>query len=157
MKEILYLMTALLALSAARAEPRNPLDVLQLKSLTETLERPLFQPSRRPPAPTSVATPEREPPAFDGRPVALGPPPFELVGAVVGKDIAIALVRNKTTSEIVRLRQGDDAEGWRVVTIESQTVTLEGYGSTHSIALFQLPTTPAEVAGLKNADPPADR
>ena len=149
MKRIVPLLAMLLALAPARAEPRNPLDALRLEDLSATRERPLFRPDRRAPAPVPVAASAPEPPPVDERPVALGPPPFDLVGAVVGKDTAIALLRNRTSNEVVRLRQGDDAEGWRVSSIALRAVTLERDGRLQSLALAAPSAAPAgaEVAG----------
>jgi len=148
MKGIACLLATLLALAPARAEPRNPLDALQLEALTATRERPLFRPDRHAPALVPIATPTPEPPPTDDHPVALGPPPFDLVGAVVGRDMAIALLRNHATNEVVRLRQGDDADGWRIGAIALRTVTLERDGRTQSLALSAPVAAPtgAEVA-----------
>jgi general secretion pathway protein N len=156
MKSTLLLLAALLALTPARAEPRNPLDALQLGALTATRERPLFRPSRRPPPPAAVATPAPEPPPPDERPVALEPPPFDLLGAVVGADVAIALLRNRATGEVLRLRQGEDAAGWRVGTIERRTVTLEREGVRQSLALSAPLAAPAESTSEAQSTQPAD-
>ena len=87
----------LLACGTAHGEPRNPLDALRLEDLTATRERPLFRPTaaRRLPFP-SRRRPNPRPWRTNG---LQQPPPFELVGAVVGRGAAIALLRNKTTDE----------------------------------------------------------
>jgi general secretion pathway protein N len=161
MRRIIGLLAALLTLAPGYAETRNPLEALPLDALTATRERPLFRPTRRPPPPVPVAAPAPEPPP-DAAPVAVAEsPPFDLVGAVVGKDTAIALLRNRATNQILRLRPGDDAEGWRVATIGSRTVALERDGRTQSLALLATSPADAEVAGEPEpaesaAAPPAE-
>jgi general secretion pathway protein N len=143
------LLAALLASAPTRAETRNPLDALRLEDLTVTRERPLFRSTRRPPLAAPVAAPTAEPPQVEEQTATLQPPPFDLIGAVVGKDTAIALLRNKSTNQIVRMRAGDEAEGWRVTTIGSRTVALERDGRTQSLALSapSAASAGAEVAG----------
>jgi len=149
MKRTACLLAALLASGSAGAETRNPLDALRLEDLAVTRERPLFRATRRPPLAAPVATPAAEPPPAVEQTAALEPPPFDLIGAVVGNDTAIALLRNKSSREVVRMRMGDEAEGWRVTTIGSRTVALERDGRTQSLALSAPSAEPAgaEVAG----------
>lgn len=149
MRRMMGLLAALLTIAPVGAEPRNPLDALPLDALTATRERPLFRPTRRPPAPVPVVAPAPESPPDAASVAVTAPPPFDLVGAVVGRDTAIALLRNRTTNQILRLRPGDDAEGWRVATIGSRTVALERDGRTQSLALLATPPPPADaqVAG----------
>jgi general secretion pathway protein N len=149
MKRTACLLAALLAAAPTGAETRNPLDALRLEDLAATRERPLFRPTRRPPLAAPVAAPAAEPPQVEEQTAALEPPPFDLIGAVVGKDAAIALLRNKSTGQVVRMRAGDEAEGWRVATIGSRTVAFERDGRTQSLALAAPSAAPAgaEVAG----------
>jgi general secretion pathway protein N len=143
MKRALFLGLALLPYGAAHAEPRNPLDALKLEDLSATRERPLFVATRRAPAPMRAETPPPAPPPVEEKAVALGPPPFDLIGAVVGKRESIALLRNKTTSEVLRLRPGEEAEGWRVGAVGLRSVALERDGRKESLALAGPPTDPA--------------
>ena len=77
------------------------------------LERPIFSPSRRPPPVESVESP---PPDSDVT--------FTLKGILVDDDVRIALFRSKRNKKAVRLRQGDELEGWTLVQIEADHVTL---------------------------------
>ncbi len=138
------------ACGAGRADPANPLDALRLDDLSATRERPLFASTRRPPPPPRVeAAPEPGPVELKAVAVVVEPPPFDLVGAVVGQGTAFALLRNKTTNEVVRLRPGEDAEGWRVGEIGVRSVSLERDGRHESLALAapQPVAGAAEVAG----------
>jgi general secretion pathway protein N len=141
MKRALTLALALLACAPAFAAPRNPLDALRLKNLTATRARPLFAPSRRPPAPppAQLAAPlDPEPVLTQAAPPA--PPPFELIGAAVGEGVSYVLLRQRATSKVMRLRPGDDAEGWRVGAIGIRSVVLERDGRSDALALT--PTSP---------------
>ena len=125
-RALLFACTLLGASAAPGAEAPavttagNPLESLRLEDLAVTRERPLFSPTRRPsPAPVVV----RE------------PPPFDLVGAVVGENMSFALLRNRATSEVLRLRPGDDAEGWRVGAVSIRSVALERDGHSEMLTL----------------------
>ena len=148
------------ASGAAWAGPANALDALRLEDLSATRERPLFAPTRRPPPPPHVeAAPEPAPVEVKAVAVVAEPPPFDLVGAVVGQGTAFALLRNKTTNEVRRLRPGEDDEGWRVGEIGLRSVALERDGRRESLALAapQPMATAAEVAGEPApADPSGD-
>lgn len=145
------------------AGPANPLDGLRLEDLSATRERPLFAPTRRPPPAPSVEAPP-PPPVVEVKAVAVvaEPPPFDLVGSVVGAESAFVLLRNKTSSLVVRLRAGEEAEGWRVGEIGLRSVALEREGRHESLALAApQPTSAApEIAGDPaqvdpSAEPPA--
>ncbi|MGD0719789.1 MAG: hypothetical protein ABR970_01915 [Roseiarcus sp.] len=151
MRRAFCLVLALLPLEPVGADAQNPLDTLRLEDLTATRDRPLFAPTRRPPpaSPVRVEAPTPEAPTPGEEVVALAPPPFDLIGAVVGKGKAFALLRNRATNKVVRLRPGDDAEGWRVGAIGVRSVALERDGREESLALAapQPVAATAEVAG----------
>ena len=166
MKGAPWLVSALLLFAPARAETPapattvgNPLDNVRLEDLRATRERPLFSPSRRPPPPPAARVEAPPPPAppIEEKAAAIEPPPFDLVGAVVGEGVSYALLRNRTTSKVTRFRPGEDAEGWRVGVVSLRSVALERDGRKESLALAGPPATPqgdpgAEVAG----EPPDD-
>ena len=62
----------------------NPLWGIPLKTLSNTRDRPVFSPSRRPP-PVAVAEPEVSKPLPPPRKVAVEPPPLSLVGTITGE------------------------------------------------------------------------
>jgi general secretion pathway protein N len=124
------------ATPGGQAEPRgNPLWAIPLSSLTATRERPIFLPSRRPPAP-AVAGP---PPA----PVRPPPPPpaepdrprLALVGAVAGDSEGIAIFLDQTTRGIVRLRTGENHSGWILRSVKGREATLQKDRETVLLAL----------------------
>jgi len=106
-------------------EPRgNPLWAIPLSSLKVTRERPIFAPSRRPPV---VAAPA---PATE---LVRAPPPPEpeeplrlaLTGTIAGGPVEVAVLIDKTTQQIVRLRTGESHEGWILRSVRGREVTME--------------------------------
>jgi general secretion pathway protein N len=122
--------TAHLAVQSA-----NPLTQLRLEDLSATRDRPLFSVTRRPP-PRPAAPPATEAP----QPVAVRdsppePPPFDLIGAVVGGANKVVLLRNRATSAVERLREGGALEGWRVEGVKPRSVSLERDGRIETLHL----------------------
>ena len=94
--------------TAAPTVVANPLWAVPLSALTATRTRPLFTPSRRPPAPGVASIPASAP--------RLPPPPqpavpqhpnLTLVGTVAGDNESIAVFVDPTTRDMVRLRTGE--------------------------------------------------
>jgi len=122
--------------SGGREPHGNPLWAIPLSSLTATRERPIFVPSRRPPAPV-VAGP---PPVQRVRPPPPPPPPPErpklaLVGAVVGESEGIAVFVDQNTRDVLRLRTGENHQGWTLRSVKGREATLEKDRETMLLAL----------------------
>jgi general secretion pathway protein N len=109
------------------AEPPsgNPLWALPLKQLSMTRERPIFSPSRRPPPPAStfvapVAVRQQVKPAEPERPAV------SLLGTIIGSstDDQIGVFLDTATQSVVRLRVGEDHQGWVLRLIKSREATL---------------------------------
>ena len=102
----------------------NPLWALPLKQLSITRERPIFSLSRRPPppaTPTYVApVAVRSPP----RPVEPERPSITLLGTILGSTESIGIFFNPTTRDIVRLRVGEDHEGWVLRSVKTREAIL---------------------------------
>ena len=103
----------------------NPLAAIAIQSLSATRERPLFTPSRRPPAPPVVAAPVVAAPA--PAPVEAPPetPPFKLIGTIVGGEESIAIFFNPATNATTRVHAGKEEAGWKVVAVNARAATLE--------------------------------
>jgi general secretion pathway protein N len=112
---------------AAVERPRsagNPLWALPLKQLSITRDRPIFSPSRRPPppatptyvAPVAVRTPPK--------PVEPERPTITLLGTILGTSESIGVFFNPATRDIVRLRVGEDHEGWALRSVKTREATL---------------------------------
>jgi len=116
----------LLSAVAAAAEPPvpagNPLWKLPVTELSITRERPIFSASRRPPTtPTYVApVPVRQP----VKPPEVERPAISLVGTVIGTDVRIGVFLETATSNVVRLRVGEDHQGWMLRLLTAGEVTL---------------------------------
>ena len=95
-------------------------DGLRGGSLAATRDRPLFTQGRRPPA-LATAQPASENPQT----AILSPPPFALIGTVVGDGEKIALVMENATQKVLRLPVGEIASGWSVADVASRSVTLK--------------------------------
>jgi hypothetical protein len=108
----------------AEAPSGNPLWVLPLKQLTTTRERPIFSPSRRPPptptfvAPVAVRTPVKPPEPER--------PAVSLLGTIIGTadDDRIGVFLETSTQNIVRLRVGEDHQGWVLRLVKAREATL---------------------------------
>jgi general secretion pathway protein N len=101
----------------------NPLWGIPVSALTATRERPIFSPTRRPPAPPPEPVPAAETPP---------PPPAEpeqplltLVGTATGETDNVAVVVDQNTKNLVRLHIGEAVSGWYLRSIDSRAMTLE--------------------------------
>jgi hypothetical protein len=123
----------------------NPLAVHSLDLMSATRERPLFSPSRRlpPPPPQPVAR----------LPVITPPPPppnVVLFGTVLEADEARAVVRVAPKNEIIRVRIGEEIEGWKVTQIERRQLVLSLDDRSATFTLFggQVPNSTIGHAAL---------
>src|SRR6266699_2349966 len=99
-----------------RGASGNPLWGIPLRTLTATRERPLFSPSRRPPAPPPVAAPK--PPEAEH-------PPLTIVGTIVGGGDAIGVFINQATNEVIRIHAGQAHEGWVLRSVHGREASFE--------------------------------
>jgi general secretion pathway protein N len=102
----------------------NPLWALPLKQLSIARERPIFSPSRRPPPP---ATPTYVAPVAVRsvpKPVEPEKPSITLLGTILGSTESIGVFFNPATRDIVRLRVGEDHEGWALRSVKAREATL---------------------------------
>jgi hypothetical protein len=112
----------------ATTRPASPLDAYPLDRLSATRERPLFSPSRRPPARPSTPIIAAAPP----------PPPPKLIlfGIVMDSDEARAVVGVGTADKTRRVRIGDDIGGWKVTQIEERQLVLSLDNRSATFTLF---------------------
>ncbi len=95
----------------------NPLAAQPLQRLSTIVDRPLFAPSRRPPAAPVAPAPE---PAASPAP----PPDLVLSGIVMDGKTARAVVRVGAEKRIVHAHVGDNIDGWTVSQIEGRKLVL---------------------------------
>ena len=106
----------------ARALSANPLWAIPLAQLSGTRDRPIFSASRRPP-PVAVAS----------EPVVVQPPPrkkeietpqLSLVGTIASDDEGFGIFIDQSTKTALRLRIGQDYQGWKLRAIRGREVTM---------------------------------
>jgi general secretion pathway protein N len=103
----------------------NPLWGISIESLNATRDRPLFTPSRRPPA--TIAPPTALEVAAPPEPEK---PPLDLIGVVTGSGEGYAVFVNTTTHAVISLRTGEGHDGWVLLTAEGGEAVLERHDRT---------------------------
>jgi hypothetical protein len=135
----------------------NPLWAIPLSALSATRNRPLFTPSRRPPAPVVANVP---PPPPRAAPPPPPPPPapehpnLTLVGTVAGGNEGVAVFIDQGTRDTVRLHTGEGHSGWILQTVERSAVTLEKSGQTEKLALPPLNSAQSATPVVSPLPPP---
>jgi hypothetical protein len=133
-----------------RALSANPLWGIPLTSLSGTRDRPIFSSSRRPPAPAAA-------PAVVARVVAPPKPreperpPLSLVGTIASGEEGFGIFLDQSTKTALRLRLGEDYQGWKLRTVQGREATLEKDQQAITLALPQpsagQPNTVGQPAG----------
>ena len=120
-----------------RALSANPLWAIPLVQLSATRERPIFSPSRRPPpaavaadaAPVKVqAVRKKEPEA----------PQLALVGTIASDEEGFGIFLDQSTKGGIRLKVGEDYQGWKLRAIRGREVTMEKDQQAAVLTLPQL-------------------
>lgn len=126
----------------------NPLWGVPVARLANTRERPIFSPSRRPPAPA----PAYVPPVTVQQP-AIPPDPerptMSLVGTIIGaSSVRLGVFIDSTTQSIVRLRLGEEHNGWSVRLISPREAILVKDGQP--AAALELPPPGGASSGRRS-------
>jgi general secretion pathway protein N len=135
-------MPAVIQTPGAKLPPPggNPLWGIPMSALTATRERPVFSPTRRPPAPPPEPTPAIEPPP---PPAAPEQPLLTLVGTATGETGNVAVVIDQTTKKLIRLHLGEAVSDWRLRSIDSRAMTVE---KDNRRVILALPAAPQSAA-----------
>jgi general secretion pathway protein N len=129
----------------AKAEPRggNPLWAIPISALRETNARPLFSPSRRPPAAPALASlassPAKPPPPRKPDP---DHPLLTLLGTIVGDSVEIGVFTDESSHDVIRLKAGEAHDGWTLSSVIDRAAIFQKDG--HSAATLALPAPSAE-------------
>jgi hypothetical protein len=107
-----------------RAQSANPLWAIPLAQLSETRERPIFSPSRRPP-PSAVAAEAAVAKAPVVRKKEPEAPQLALVGTIASDEEGFGIFLDQSTKGALRLRVGEDYQGWKLRAIRGREVTME--------------------------------
>jgi len=118
-----------------RGQIGNPLWAIPLGSLSFTRDRPLFTPSRRPPAPAVIAVPLIVQPKVAVRPAEPEHPNLTLIGTVVGETEGIGVFLDQGTHNFVRIKTGEAHAGWILRSIKAREVTLEKGRQSETLSL----------------------
>jgi hypothetical protein len=113
----------------------NPLWAVPLRSLSATRDRPIFSPSRRPPAPAVVAAPEVPPVVAPVKPAEPDHPLLSLMGTVVGESEGVGVFLDQATNDFVRLKTGQDHHGWILRSLREREATFERNDLTATLSL----------------------
>jgi hypothetical protein len=111
----------------AVAPAASPLAAQPLDRFSATRDRPLFSPTRHPPAVAVVAPPPPPRPP---------PPNVALLGVVMDGEQAQAVVRAGPTAKVLRVSVGDDIGGWKVGQIEAKKLVLLLNGRMATFTMF---------------------
>lgn len=130
-----------------RAPTGNPLWGIPLRVLTATRERPLFSPSRRPPAPPVVAAPAPPTRSFvAAKPPEPDHPLLTIVGTVVSASDGIGLFIDQATNEVIRVHTGQSHDGWVLRSVHGREASFEKHERTSTLTLPAPGETPAAAA-----------
>jgi hypothetical protein len=103
----------------------NPLWAIPLTKLSGTRDRPIFSPSRRPPPPLVASEPAPAPPPPPAQKKEIQPPPLSLVGTIASDEESFGIFLDHATKQALRLKVGEDYQGWKLSTIHGRQVTME--------------------------------
>ena len=109
-----------------------PEGVPELALLTETVDRPLFSPDRRPPEPPAGA--EQVPEAAVAASTSPAPT-LTLSAVIIEPGSRLALLKAASSVTLVRKREGESLEGWTVTEIRPDGVTLTRGENRHELVL----------------------
>jgi hypothetical protein len=112
----------------------TPLAKQSLQSLSATLKRPLFAPSRRPPPPEPTPIVRADPPPPPAPPPSA--PAVTLIGTIIDALGQQAILRLASGEKDRRVRAGDDVGGWKVKDIEKSQLVLAQRDRTVVVVLF---------------------
>jgi general secretion pathway protein N len=118
-----------------RTPSANPLWGIPLTQLSGTRDRPIFSPSRRPPPAAVAAEPAvvRPPP----RKKEIEPPQLALVGTIASGAEGFGIFIDQSTKAALRLKVGEDFQGWKLLTIRGREVAMSKDGRSAVLTLPQ--------------------
>jgi hypothetical protein len=133
-----------------RAPSANPLWAIPLATLSNTRERPIFSSSRRPPPSVvaSVAVAKAPPPPT--KPSRVEHPQLSLVGTIAGGDQSFGIFIDQTTKAALRLKIGEEYQGWRLRSVQGREAMLE---RDQQIAILTLPQPGTGAGGAMRVQP----
>ena len=122
--------------AAERALSANPLWAIPLTALSGTRDRPIFSPSRRPPAP-AVAPAAASKVAAAPKPRERERPQLNLVGTIASGEEGFGIFMDQSTKAAVRLKVGEDYQGWKLRSVQGREAILEKDQLVYTLELPQ--------------------
>jgi general secretion pathway protein N len=122
--------------AAERPLSANPLWGMPVKQFNVTRERPIFLPSRRPPAPPPSAITVAKV-AAPPKPKEPEQPHLSLVGTISGDDVKFGIFIDQATNAVVRLKEGEDFQGWQLRSVQGRGVALQKNQQSFVVSLPQ--------------------
>jgi general secretion pathway protein N len=113
----------------------NPLWGVPLSAMSATTDRPIFSPSRRPPAPPIIGAPPPAPRPPPPPTQEADRPPLVLVGTAVGGSRRLGVFLEEITQKLVRLEPGNGHDGWSLRRVERREAQFEKAPRTAILAL----------------------
>src|SRR5579859_2512426 len=108
---------------------------MPLKQFAVTRERPIFLPSRRPPAP--AVTVAEAPRVIVPKPKEPEKPELALVGTITGDDAKFGIFVDQSTKNVIRLKLGEEFQGWKLQSVQGRETSFERNQMTAVLALPQ--------------------
>jgi general secretion pathway protein N len=130
-----------------RALSANPLWAIPLGALSGTRDRPIFSASRRP-IPPAVAPAAAPKVVAIAKPRAPERPQLSLVGTIASGDGGFGIFLDQSTKAALRLRVGEDYQGWKLRSVQGPEATLEKDQQVVTLALPQ-PGTGQATSGVQ--------
>jgi hypothetical protein len=131
--------------AAERPLSANPLWGMPMKQFSVTRERPIFLPSRRPPAPPPSAITVAKV-ASPPKPKEPEQPQLSLVGTISGDDAKFGIFIDQATNAVVRLKLGEDFQGWQLRSVQGRGVAFEKNQQSFVVSLPQPGFSQASIA-----------
>jgi hypothetical protein len=142
--------------AAERPLSANPLWAIPLTALSGTRDRPIFSATRRPPAP-AVAPAAAPKMAAAPKPRERERPQLNLVGTIAGGDEGFGIFLDQSTKAALRLKLGEDYQGWKLRSVQGREATLEKDQQVFTLELPQpgFAPTPASIEVRNEVRPPS--
>jgi len=143
-----------------RVPSGNPLWTIPLTALSATRERPIFSSSRRPRPPAVAVAPVVKPAAVAPKPKDPERPKLTLVGTIASGRERFGIFLDQSTKAALRLKMGDDYQGWKLRSVQGREATLEKDQEAVILALPQpgdVPAPPSNAGILLSATTPSRR
>jgi general secretion pathway protein N len=114
----------------------NPLWAMPLAQFPVTRDRPIFSPSRRPPA-TAIAPVLAPKVAAVPKPREPERPQLALVGTIASDEEGFGIFLDQSTKAVLRLKVGEDFQGWKLRSVQGRQTALEKDQQVVTLALPQ--------------------